>query len=273
MDGNGPSFYGTRLVAPDTFAFTSWLPLPGLGILNINSWLLRSRQPVLVDTGMPIFVDKYMSVLKELIDPADIEWIWLTHCDIDHIGAVRAVLAAAPRAKVVTNYIGFGKLGISGPIPPERMFLLNPGQALDVGDRLLHATPPPIFDAPETMALFDDRTRVLFSADSFGAVLPRIEEEANDIGGVELRDGMVLWATADSPWIRFAEKPALAARLDVVSRLDPLAILSSHLPPAFGLTETFLGHLAEARDAPPFVGPDQAAMMAMMQPPQPSPVP
>ena len=48
-------------------------------------------------------------------------------------------------------------------------------------------------------------------------------------------------------------------------------VLSSHLPAAPGaMTERLLASLAEAPDAPPFVGPDQAAleqMLAGMAPP------
>ncbi len=75
------------------------------------------------------------------------------------------MLELAPNARIVTTYLGMGKLGIQG-FPVERVYLLNPGQSLDVGDRTLQALTPPSYDAPETTALFDNKTRTLFSADS-----------------------------------------------------------------------------------------------------------
>lgn len=50
-----------------------------------------------------------------------------------------------------------------------------------------------------------------------------------------------------------------------IHRLDPATILSSHLPPAAGMTDTLLGHLGAALAAPPFVGPDQAALERLMR--------
>jgi glyoxylase-like metal-dependent hydrolase (beta-lactamase superfamily II) len=75
------------------------------------------------------------------IDPADLRWIWITHMDFDHIGNLAAVLELAPQARVVTNYLGMGKMGLIG-LPQDRAWLLNPGQSLDVGDRRLHALRP-----------------------------------------------------------------------------------------------------------------------------------
>ncbi len=46
--------------------------------------------------------------------------------------------------------------------------------------------------------------------------------------------------------------------------MGPETILSSHLPPARGMTEQLLSSLAAAPTATPFVGPDQAALMEML---------
>jgi hypothetical protein len=44
-----------------------------------------------------------------------------------------------------------GKLSLRFAIAPERFYLVNPGQSLDVGDRLLAVFSPPTYDAPETV--------------------------------------------------------------------------------------------------------------------------
>jgi hypothetical protein len=46
--------------------------------------------------------------------------------------------------------------------------------------------------------------------------------------------------------------------------MAPKVIMSSHLPPACGMTDRFLDTLAAVRTAEPFVGPDQAAFEAML---------
>ena len=71
-------------------------------------------------------------------------------------------------------------------MPPERVHLLNPGQRLSVGDRDLLAVRPPTFDAPETTGVFDTRSRALFTADCFGALLAEPAERVRDLLAAEL---------------------------------------------------------------------------------------
>ncbi|AZQ68404.1 MBL fold metallo-hydrolase [Silicimonas algicola] len=67
-------------------ALPSWLPVPGLGALPINAFLLKGREPVLVDTGLGALSDAMIEHLGAEIDPEDLRWIWLSHTDADHIG-------------------------------------------------------------------------------------------------------------------------------------------------------------------------------------------
>ena len=83
---------------------------------------------------------------------------------MDHLGNIEAVLTEAPNARVVTSYIGMAKMGLHG-LPLDRVYLLNAGQSLNVGDRELLAVKPPTFDAPETTGLFDPTSQSLISAD------------------------------------------------------------------------------------------------------------
>jgi flavorubredoxin len=164
---------------------------------------------------------------------------------------------------VVTTFLGMGKLGLLG-LPVDRVHLLNPGQSLDAGDRRLLAVAPPVFDAPESTGLFDPATGTLFSADCFGALLPTPATRAADVDQEVLRAGMIGWATVDAPWLHRVERARFRESLQAVADLKPKAVLSSHLPPAEGMTDTLLRNLALAPDAPPFIGPDQAALERML---------
>jgi flavorubredoxin len=249
----------SRRIGPDTDLLGAYAPLPGLGMLPVNAFLVRAREPVLIDTGLAALREDFMAALRELIDPAELRWIWISHADADHVGNLREVLAEAPQARIVTNYLGVGKLGLQ-LMPLHRTWLLNPGQALDVGDRHLVAHRPPVYDAPETMVAFDTRTRQLFTSDCFGAVMSRPEVAASAIGPRELHEGQVLWARIDAPWLATTSRERFAAASRVLRDLRPSQILGSHLPPARGLDDALYASLESAREAPPFVGPDQAAL-------------
>lgn len=252
--------------APDTTCFTTFYPLPGLGSLPVNAYLVRAARPVLIDANIPALRDAFVDALAEVMPLDELAFIYLTHIDLDHIGAVGKLLELAPRAVVVTTYLGFGKLGLKMTLAPERAFLLNPGQSLSLGDRELVALRPLVFDAPETTALFDTKTGVLFSADSFGALLPSEShyDEARAVPRDTLRAGMLTWATVDAPWLSWVRAEVLKEALARVRDLDPSTILSAHLPPARGLNDVLLMNLDDARSAAPFVGPDQAALLRLL---------
>jgi flavorubredoxin len=258
-----PQMFEPRLIAADTWLLESWLPVPGLGVLPANAFVIRAREPVLIDTGVAALRADFMDALARVLDPADIRWIWLTHTDADHVGSLAAVLDAAPEARVVTTFLGMAKLGLLG-LPQDRVYLLNPGQRLSVGDRTLTALVPPTFDAPETTGLFDSRSRALFSADSFGAVVAARAETAAQIDARELREGMSLWTSVDAPWLMQIDRAHLARSLDRMRAWQAEHVFSSHLPPASGMNEALLQSLADAADAPAFMGPDQRALEAMM---------
>ena len=64
--------------------------------------------------------NQFVEALAATIDLDDLEWLWLT-VDPDHVDAVARLHEAAPQLKVVTSFLGMGKLGILGiALPPER---------------------------------------------------------------------------------------------------------------------------------------------------------
>ena len=260
---NEPTLFEPRIVAKDTTSITAYFPLPGLGILPINAFLIKAQQPLLVDTGLASMGKQFRDQLYKLIEPVDLKWIWITHTDPDHLGNLKDILNDAPNARIVTSYMGMGKMGLLG-IPLDRVYLINPGQNLDVGDRKLLAVSPPTYDAPETCGLFDTKHHTLFSADSFGALMQEPAETAETINADALREGCINWATIDAPWLNKIDQAKFGDSLSDISRLNATTMLSSHLPPARGINNELVSYLKDATEAPQFIGPDQAALEKMM---------
>jgi hypothetical protein len=252
----------------DVVVLADSIEVPGLGHLPVNSFLLRADEPVLVDTGLPASREEFLHHLWTACDPAELRWIWLTHPDRDHTGSLAHILEAAPQARLVTTFLGLGILSIEHAIPPQRVFLLNPGQSLTVGDRSLHAFRPPLYDSPATTGLIDSHTGTCFSSDCFGGPMPDQHLAlADDVGAVPPTDLLAaqrLWATVDSPWITDVDRRTYAATLADLPVSDLSLVLSTHLPPARNRGDQLLDMLAEAPDLPPFIGPDQAALEAML---------
>jgi hypothetical protein len=252
----------------DVSAIRDAVEIPGFGALPINAFVLHGQQPVLVDTGRPMERRAFLDALASAIDPKDIRWIWLTHPDRDHMGALFDVLDLAPEARLVTTFMAAGYMTVEFDVPMHRLYLLNPGQSLDIGDRKLHAFRPPLFDSPMTVGFYEDRNGTCFSSDCFGGLLSdAAAADADDIGALPadaVRGGQLAWAVGDSPWVLNVDRAKFAATYQHFRTYDPKRVLSTHLPPAEDKLDTLLGMLAEVPDQEELVEPDQAAMEQMM---------
>jgi hypothetical protein len=263
-------------VTPDVTVLSDQAEIPGMGFLPVNAFVVHADQPVVVDTGLSTPDKDFVADLAGIIDPADVRWIWITHPDRDHTGGLWQLLEAAPQARLVTTFLGLGIMSCQWQVPMDRIYLLNPGQSLDVGDRTLTGYRPPLFDNPSTVGLLDDSTGVFLSSDCFGAPMASAElasgADVRDVPVEERRAGQLLWAAIDSPWVKNVDPAKYGATVDQIRRLDPSAILSTHLPPAIGLNDAMFDLLHEAPAAPEFVGPDQQALEALLASFEPEPV-
>ncbi len=240
------------------------MPLPNSGYITINSFLIKSQEPVLVDTGMRVEASEWMEALKSVIDPEDIRWIWITHDDADHTGSVEEVLRQATNARIVTNLIGLARSETAWHIKLEDCHLLKQGESLHVGDRNLTAFRPPLFDSPATMGLYDDKNEAFFSSDCFGAFIPEPVQDAADVPPEALSEGFSVFNRANHPWVHLTDATKFGRVLRTVEEMNPQIILSAHLPPARGRTDEFLRTLATLPDLEPFEGVNQAEVEAIM---------
>jgi hypothetical protein len=185
------------------------------------------------------------------------------------------LLDAAPEARLITTFAGAGIMSTERPLPMDRVYFLNPGQTLDVGDRTLTAFRPPLFDNPATVGFFDNESRTCFSSDCFGAPLPTADDASTDdiasVDADELKARQLLWASVDSPWVSTADPVKFARWLEPISTFGPQTILSTHLPPAFGRADEFLATARTAPNIDPFVGPDQQALEEILRQFEPTP--
>jgi hypothetical protein len=241
-----------------------YFPIAGMGYLPINAYVLEGKEPALIDTGIVMERENFIAALSSVIDPTDLRWIILTHDDVDHTGSLEAVLDLAPNARFLANPMAAMRQTTVFPVPMHRVRFLNPGESIDIGDRTLTAVRPPVFDNPTTIGLFDSKSRVYFSADSFGGVIPVEAEDAADVAPEALEGGIVGWAASDAPWLHLVDEAKLAQRLSVIRDMDPTMVLSAHLPPARGMNDVLLSAIAHVPSSPEAQGPTQADLEAML---------
>jgi hypothetical protein len=79
---------------------------------------------------------------------------------------------------------------------------------------------------------------------------------------------MTTWAGIDAPWLAVADTAKLGRMLDDVLKLDPVAIISGHLPATAGATmRRVVGNLLGAVSEERFALPSREAVEALFAEP------
>lgn len=158
-------------------------------------YLIEGPEPVLVETGSQSSVPVLLAQLAAVgLGPDDLAGVVVTHIHLDHAGGVGDVARAFPKATVYVHEKGarhladptklvdsaarvYGPLldslyGRLDPTPPERLHVLEDGEAIRVGpNRSLVAVDSP-GHAKHHVALHDSLSGVLFAGDAVGVKLP-----------------------------------------------------------------------------------------------------
>ena len=223
----------------------------------MNAYVIGDRQPVLVDTGLPTERDDFLERLWSVVEPDDLSCVFLTHEDHDHAGNLLAVLEAAPRARLVANYVTISKLLEAWTLPLDRVRVVNPGERVPGTDRELVVLRPPAYDSPGTVGLHDVRTGAVFTVDAFGTYLPELVDRLEDVPEDETVAGLVDFNRVNHPWTVLADSYRFREAVAAVGRLQPTVLLSSHGVPAVGRAPALLEAMAGLPAMDPYVPPDQ----------------
>lgn len=220
-------------VARDTFVIRAVTPSVAGTFTNLNSMLIRSAEPVVVDTGMGVHREQWFEDLFSLIEPDELRWIFVSHIDTDHAGNLVEALARCPQAAMVTSKGEFYRASASLGIPAERMRLVEAGDSFDVGDRALQLSRPPVYDSPYTRALHDPVSGVYYAADAFCAPMPEgLVDWSDQIAAPLWQKGMASFHHHTvCPWIAMVDPARFRAEVDKVAALEPQVIVSAHAPP------------------------------------------
>jgi len=133
-----------------------------------NSFIIRGEQIALVDTSHEKFRQLYLDMLTGLINPAEINYLIISHTEPDHSGLVKDVLALAPQATVVGSKVAIQFLEDFVHQPFERRIVKN-GDRLDLGKgHELEFVIAPNLHWPDTIFTYDHKTQILFTCDAFG---------------------------------------------------------------------------------------------------------
>ena len=132
-----------------------------------NAYLIIDEKITLVDTVYGPFAKELIENIKQIIDPAKIDYIVVNHVERDHTGALPEVWKLCPKAKL------FGtqkcKEGLYKNYYKDWDFnVVKSGDTLKLGKRTLTFLEAPMIHWPDSMFTYVNDDAILMPNDAFG---------------------------------------------------------------------------------------------------------
>lgn len=134
---------------------------------SYNAYLIRDKKTVLVDTVWLPFDHEFVNNLKREIDLKEIDAIVMQHNEVDHSGALPALMQEIPDTPIYCTANGVKIL--KGHYHQDWNFVpVKTGDTLDLGESKLTFIEAPMLHWPDTMFSYMSGENILFSNDGFG---------------------------------------------------------------------------------------------------------
>ncbi|HNY12367.1 MAG TPA: FprA family A-type flavoprotein [Candidatus Wallbacteria bacterium] len=161
------NIYDIGVVHRDLQVFDLLMPLPHG--TTYNSFLITGEKNVIIDTSKLMFAGEFIKNIKEVIDPAKIDYIVIQHNELDHAGSLPALLAVAPNAKVVISKAAENFLVNSFNTKFEYIKVDDASEIKIGPNQTLKFFIAPFLHWPDTMFTHYVEEQALFTCDAFGA--------------------------------------------------------------------------------------------------------
>lgn len=134
---------------------------------SYNSYLVRDKKTVLIDTVWMPFAKEFVQNLKKEIDLKDIDYIIANHAEVDHSGALPELMKEIPDTPIYCTKNGIKSL--KGHYHQDWNFVeVKTGDKLNIGDRDLVFVEARMLHWPDSMFVYLTEDNILFSNDAFG---------------------------------------------------------------------------------------------------------
>ena len=146
-----------------------------------NSYLIMDEKIALVDAVKPNMLDEMLSRIRDVIDPARIDYLVVNHVEMDHSSGITKFLEAAPQARIVTS--PKGKKGLERHYKKSWDYIIvNSGDELKLGRHTLKFVHTPMVHWPDSMVTYVPEDKLLLPNDAFGQHIASAARFDDEVG-------------------------------------------------------------------------------------------
>ena len=134
-----------------------------------NSYVILDNKVAVMDTVDRRFTQEWLDNLENALDGRKPDYLIVQHMEPDHSANILNFMNNYPEATIVSSAKAFTMMGnFFGTQFEDRRIVVGEGDTLSLGEHTLHFVAAPMVHWPEAIVTYDDKDKVLFSADGFG---------------------------------------------------------------------------------------------------------
>ncbi len=173
---------------------------------SYNSYLIKDKKNVLIDTVWQPFSKEFVTNLKKEIDLNKIDYIIMNHSEIDHSGALTELMREIPKTPIYCTKSCVGAL--KGHYHQNWNFVeVKTGDTLDIGENKLTFIEARMLHWPDSMFTYLSGESILFSNDAFGQHYASELMYNNKVDQEELfQEAIKYYANILTPFSKFVVK-------------------------------------------------------------------
>lgn len=188
-----------------------------------NAYLVIDEKVTLIDTVKEYMTEEMFHRIGKIIDPSKIDYIISNHVEMDHSGAIPAVMEKAPNATIIASPNGVR--GLKEHFGDQYSYrAIKDGENISFGQRSMTFVLTPMIHWPDNMVAYMPEEKLLFSNDSFGQHLASSERIDHEYPvDVIMEEARKYYANIVLPYSAQVQKA-----LKIINELDIEMIAPSH---------------------------------------------
>ncbi len=133
-----------------------------------NSYVILDEKIAVCDGVDKIAVDRWLDNLDKILGGKTPDYLIVHHLEPDHSASIDVFAEKYPASKIVISQGALRMFPQFSDIPSERIIAVKEKDELSLGEHKLTFFMAPMVHWPEVMVSYDEKDKILFSADAFG---------------------------------------------------------------------------------------------------------
>lgn len=191
-----------------------------------NAYLIIDEKITLIDTVKMGFEYEMLARIREIVDPANIDYVICQHAEMDHSGAMPHLMRVAQKAEVITSQAGKNILSAHfGTNWDARV--VKTGDELRLGKKTLTFIDAKMLHWPDNMFTYIKEDGILMSNDAFGGHIATHQRYDDEVGAIAMEEAAKYFAVIVSVYSSLVQQK--------IKEIEMMSIKINMIAPAHGV--------------------------------------